>query len=222
PPPPRPVLWRPSAGGLGAGAGARATTPAVAAPFLGLVAHRLAFGINTLLMLMLFRYAFTAEQSSGAGGILGVGEIVLLTAAGLGAAALLTPWLVRRVGTTVAVRIGLAGAAASQLLVAAFLTLPVVLVTAFLLGVCGQVVKLCADAGVQAGASDVVRGRIFALFDAVFNVCYVLAITFTALVVPPDGRSPALLATAAGLYLAGLAAHVIYLRGRGIGDRASV
>ncbi|RZT83208.1 MFS transporter [Pseudonocardia sediminis] len=215
-------LWRTIAGGLVAGARATTTTPAVAAPFLGLVAHRLAFGINTLLMLMLFRYTFTAEQTSGAGGLLGVGQIVLLTAAGLGAAALLTPWLVRRVGAVVAVRVGLAGAATSQLLVAAFLTLPVVLVTAFLLGVCGQVVKLCADAGVQGGASDDVRGRVFALFDAVFNVCYVLAITFTALVGPADGRSPALLAVAGGIYLAGLAAHVVYLRGRRSLDREPV
>ncbi|MBW0107035.1 hypothetical protein I4I78_31855 [Pseudonocardia sp. KRD-291] len=74
--------------------------------------------------------------------------------------------------------------------------------------------KLCADAGIQSGASDVVRGRVFALFDAVFNVCYVLAITVTALAGPSDGYSPALLATAGGLYLAGLAAHVVYLRGR--------
>lgn len=207
-----PGVWRIIAGGLVAGARATATTPAVAAPFLGLVAHRLAFGVNTLLMLMLFRNTFTAGQTSG--GLLGVGQIVLLTAAGLGAAALLTPWLVRRVGAVVAVRAGLVGAAASQLTVAVFLTLPVVLVTAFGLGVCGQVVKLCADAGVQSGASDDVRGRVFALFDAVFNVCYVLAITVTALVGRVDGRSPVLLAAAAGLYLAGLAAHVLYLRGR--------
>ena len=213
-------LLRQVAGGLVAGARATATTPAVAAPFLGLVAHRLAFGINTLLILMLFRSTFTVEQ--GSGGLLGVGQVVLLTAAGLGAAALLTPWLVRRVGTTVAVRAGLAGAAASQLAVAAFLTLPVVLVTAFALGVCGQVVKLCADAGVQGGAADDVRGRVFALFDALFNVCYVLAVTVTALVGPADGRSPALLAAAGALYLAGLAAHVLYLRGRGSGEPGPV
>ncbi|MBW0107055.1 MFS transporter, partial [Pseudonocardia sp. KRD291] len=71
-------LLRDVAGGLLAGARATASTPAVAAPFLGLVAHRLAFGINTLLMLMLFRYVFTPEQTSGAGGLLGVGQIVLL------------------------------------------------------------------------------------------------------------------------------------------------
>ena len=91
---PRVGVLRDVAGGLVAGARATAGTPAVAAPFLGLVAHRLAFGVNTLLMLMLFRSVFTA----GVGGLLGVGTVVVLTAAGLGAAALLTPWLVGRIG----------------------------------------------------------------------------------------------------------------------------
>ncbi|TCK27677.1 hypothetical protein EV378_3555 [Pseudonocardia endophytica] len=201
-------VLRDVAGGLLAGARATAATPAVAAPFLGLVAHRLAFGINTLLMLMLFRAVFTA----GVGGMLGVGAVVLLTAAGLGAAALLTPWLVARLGITTTVRVALGGAAVAQLTVASALVLPVVLVTAFALGVCGQVVKLCADAGVQAGADDAVRGRIFSLFDAVFNVCYVLAVTAAAFAAPPDGDSPALLAVAGVLYLAGLGAHIAYGR----------
>lgn len=207
-------LLRDVAGGLLGGARATARTPAVGAPFLGLVAHRLAFGMNTLLMLLLFRHVFTPERMPGAGGMLGIGQIVVLTAAGLGVAALLTPWLVRRLGATTTVRVALAGAAASQVLVAVRLVLPVVLVTAFLLGVCGQVVKLCADAGVQAGAPDDVRGRLFSLFDAVFNVCYVVAVSVAAFTVPLDGRSPGLLLASAGVYLAGLGAHVLYLRRR--------
>ncbi len=207
---PRVGVLRDVAGGLLAGARATARTPAVAAPFLGLVAHRLAFGINTLLMLMLFRSVFGTD--SGFGGFAGVGTVVVLTAAGLGTAALLTPWLVGRLGIATTVRVALGGAAVAQLAVASALVLPVVLVTAFALGVCGQVVKLCADAGVQSGAEDAVRGRIFALFDAVFNVCYVLAVTAAAVAAPANGYSPALLAAAGGIYLLGLAAHVAYGR----------
>ena len=58
---------------------------------------------------------------------------------------------------------------------------------AFLLGAAGQVVKLCADAGVQGEVGDEVRGRVFALYDAVFNVCYVLAVGVAALLAPPTG-----------------------------------
>ena len=209
---PRTALLRDVAGGLAAGARATVTTPAVCAPFLGLVAHRLAFGINTLLLLMLFRYVFTPENVPGAGGLLGVGMVAGLTAAGLAVAALVTPPLVRRAGTVRAVRIAVAAAALSQAAVAVWLTLPTVLVGAFALGVFGQVVKLCADAGIQAGAGDAVRGRVFALFDAVFSVCYVAAVTLAAVAGPTDGRSPALLGVAAGLYAAGLLAHLVYVR----------
>ena len=87
-------------------------------------------------------------------------------------------------------------AAVTQLALAALLTLPAVLVAAFLLGAAGQVVKLCADAAVQSEVGDEVRGRVFALYDAVFNVCYVLAVAVAALLSParrasPRGCSPA-------------------------------
>lgn len=216
PPRTRPSVPADVLGGFTAGARATVTNPAVCAPFLGLVAHRLAFGINTLLLLMLFRHVFTPEDVPGAGGLLGVGVVAGLTAAGLAVAALVTPPLVRAVGTVRAVRAALAAAALAQAAVALWLTLPMVLVSAFLLGVFGQVVKLCADAGVQAGAGDVVRGRVFALFDAVFSVCYVAAVTLAAVAGPADGRSPGLLGLAAGLYAAGLLAHVAYLNGRAV------
>lgn len=214
-PPPRPV-FRDVLGGLGAGARATVSNPAVCAPFIGLVAHRLAFGINTLLLLMLFRHVFTPENVPGAGGLLGIGVVAGLTAAGLAVAALVTPPLVRATGSVGAVRIALTGAVLSQAAVAIWLTLPTVLVSAFALGVFGQVVKLCADAGVQGGAGDAVRGRVFALFDAVFSICYVAAVTLAAVAGPADGRSPGLLGLAAGLYAAGLVAHLAYANGRAV------
>jgi MFS family permease len=192
--------------GLVDGARATARTPTVAASFLALAAHRLSFGVTTLLTLMLFRHVFT-----GAGvlrsGMAGVGEAVAMAAAGLGLAAVLTPWLVHRLGRAWTVRIALVAAAVTQLTLAAWLTLPAVLGAAFLLGTAGQVVKLCADAGVQGEVGDEARGRVFALYDAVFNVCYVLAIAVAALLGPPDGRAPWLIAATAGVYGLGLLAH---------------
>ncbi|MBW0112902.1 hypothetical protein I4I84_29805 [Pseudonocardia sp. KRD-182] len=52
----------------------------------------------------------------------------------------------------------------------------------------------------------------FALYDIVFNVGYVLAVAATALLSPPDGRAPWLLAGAALLYVVGLLAHDAQLR----------
>jgi MFS family permease len=193
--------------------GARATiaTPSVAASFTALAAHRLAFGISTLLSLLLFRYAFTDAGLLRAG-MAGLGEAVVLAAAGLGTAALLTPWMVRRWGRPRTVRTALVVATATQLAVAGLLSLPAVLVAAFVLGATGQIVKLCTDAAVQGEVGDEVLGRVFALYDIVFNVGYVVAVATAALLSPPDGRAPLLLAAAALLYVVGMAAHDLQLR----------
>jgi hypothetical protein len=193
--------------------GARATiaTPSVAASFLALAAHRLAFGVSTLLSLLLFRYAFTDAGPLRAG-MTGLGEAVVLAAAGLGTAALLTPWMVRRWGRPHTVRVALVVATATQLTLAALLSLPIVMAAAFVLGLTGQIVKLCADAAVQGEVGDEVLGRVFALYDIVFNVGYVLAVAAAALLSPPNGVAPWLLAGAALLYVLGLLGHDLQLR----------
>ncbi|MDN5749984.1 MAG: MFS transporter, partial [Pseudonocardia sp.] len=132
--------------------------------------------------------------------------------AGLGTAALVTPWLVRRLGRPRTVRIALVVAAVTQLGLAALLSLPAVMVAAFVIGLAGQVVKLSTDAAVQVEAADGVLGRVFALYDIVFNVGYVLAVSAAAFLSPPDGRAPWLLAAAAALYVLGLLAHDQQLR----------
>jgi MFS family permease len=193
--------------------GARATiaTPSVAASFFALAAHRLSFGITTLLTLLLFRYAFT-DAGMFRSGLAGIGEAVVAAAAGLGTAALLTPWLVHHWGRARTVQIALLVATVAQLAFAALLSVPAVLVGAFVLGATGQIVKLCTDAVVQGEVADEVLGRVFALYDIVFNVGYVLAVATAALLSPPDGRAPWLLAVAATLYVGGLLAHNAQLR----------
>ncbi|MGE3286439.1 MAG: MFS transporter, partial [Pseudonocardia sp.] len=197
--------------GLAVGARATAGTPPVAATFLALAAHRLAFGITTLVSLLLFRNVFD-DAGLVRSGFAGVGEAMVMAAAGLGVAAVLTPWLTGRLGRARTVRIALLVAAVGQLGLALLLSAPAVLAAAFLLGCTGQIVKLCADAGVQSEIDDDVRGQVFALYDAGFNVCYVAAVAVAALLCPPNGWAPWLLGAAATLYLVGLLAHDALLR----------
>lgn len=197
--------------GLAVGARATAGTPSVAATFLALAAHRLAFGITTLVSLLLFRSVF-ADAGLVRSGFAGVGEALVMAAAGLGLAAVLTPWLTRHLGRSRTVRVALLVAVVGQLALALLLSAPAVLAAAFVLGCTGQIVKLCADAGVQSEIDDDVRGQVFALYDAGFNICYVLAVAVAALLCPPDGWAPGLLGAAAGLYVVGLLAHDTLLR----------
>ena len=178
-------------------------TSSVAATLIGLAAHRIVFGINTMLMLVIVRH--TAAVVAG----LGI-AVVFVAAAAVGGflATVLTPAIVRRVGRFAAANLALAAAAGIQV-VAAGLVLPVMLVCGFLLGAAGQVVKLCADTAMQIDTPDPLRGHVFAVQDALFWLSFVGATAVTAALIPADGHSPALALAGTGVYLAGLALHTV-------------
>ncbi|MFN2496232.1 MAG: MFS transporter [Pseudonocardiaceae bacterium] len=192
--------------GLRDGVAAAARAPSVAAGLVALTAHRLSFGIASLVTLLLYRYSFTSDGLLRAG-LAGVGQVIAAGAAGMLLAAVLTPLLVARFGRGRTIR----GALLAAAVVIVGLGLPMMMATmltaAFALAAAGQVVKLSLDAAVQGDVGDEARGRVFALYDMVFNVGFVLAVTLAAVVIPPDGRSPELLLIAAAGYLVAAALH---------------
>ena len=123
------------------------------------------------------------------GGLAGFGVAVAATAAGLLFAALVTPWLIPRLGRPRTVTVAIAFALVVQVTMIATLTQVWLLAGAFHLGIAGQTVKLTCDAAMQIEIDDDRRGQVFALQDTVFNVAFCLAIAAAATVVPADGRS---------------------------------
>ena len=180
------------------------STPSVAGTLAGLAAHRVVFGINTLLILVIVRHS-AAHVVAG----LGIAVVfVAVTGTGSFLATFLTPWAVRRFSRFATANWALLAAAAIQL-AGAGLVLPVMLVCGFLLGAAGQVVKLCADTAMQIDVDDALRGHVFAVQDSLFWVSFVGAIALSAAAIPADGRSPALVLVGAAVYLAGLAVHTV-------------
>ena len=81
-------------------------------------------------------------------------------------------------------------------------TQPALLVAAFFLGLASQGIKICVDTLVQTHVDDAYRGRVFSLYDVIFNVAFVAAAAVGAAVLPPDGKSyPVLVSVAAGYLL---------------------
>ena len=186
------------------GAKTVAAVPTVAATLSGLAAHRMAFGINTLLVLVIVRHVGDRDVAG-----IGLGTtVVFVGAAGIGAllATILTPAVVGRWGRYRAANGALALAVVVQLC-AVTLALPVMIGCGFILGAAGQVVKLCADSAMQIDVDDALRGHVFTVQDALFWVSFVVAVAAAAAVIPVDGRSAPLVVAGAGLYLAGLALH---------------
>jgi MFS family permease len=184
--------------------------PAVAATLSGLAAHRMVVGINSLLVLVIVRHSDTQE-------VAGLGTtVVFFAATGLGQflAAPVMPAAVRRWGRYATANGALALAAMIQL-AGSGLQLPLMVACGFLLGLTGQVLKLCADSAMQLDVDDALRGHVFTVQDSLFWVSFIIAITLAASVIPADGRKPALALAGVAVYLAGLAAHAA------IGRRAS-
>ncbi|WP_395309263.1 MFS transporter [Mycobacterium sp. AMU20-3851] len=178
--------------------------PKVAATLGGLAAHRMVFGINTLLVLVIVRHSGDHDVAG-----LGLGTAALfVTATGTGSflATVFTPAAVRRWGRYRSANGALALAVVVQLF-AAGLHLPVMIGCGFLLGAAGQVVKLCADSAMQIDVDDALRGHVFTVQDSLFWVTFVAAIAAAAAVIPGDGLSVPLVLSGSVIYLLGLAVH---------------
>ncbi|WP_305093183.1 MFS transporter [Prescottella sp. R16] len=190
--------------GLRTGAGAVWEKPGVTTVMIGIGVHRVVFGIDTLIMVLVLRTP--ATDSGLPAGLAGFGVAVGATAAGMLLAALATPWLIPRLGRSRTVVTALVFAVLVQILFVASLTQPLLLAGAFLLGFAGQSIKLTGDAAMQIEIDDDRRGQVFALQDTVFNIAFCAAIAAGAAVVAPDGHSLGLVLAGAGIYTAGLLA----------------
>ena len=199
--------------GLGDGARAALRTPSVAAGFVALFAHRAAFGASSLVTILLLRYSLHDVGPLRAG-MSGLGEVAFAGGAGLLVAGLLTARLVGRFGRRGAVCGALGVAVVAQLLLGLSMTLPAILMIAFVLIAAGQVIKLCVDSAAQQNVGDETRGRVFALYDTLFNITQVVAVAVAAVLVPENGQAQWLLLAVTVLYLLGLGGYLLVLRNR--------
>ncbi|MFF3334266.1 MFS transporter [Streptomyces sp. NPDC002888] len=158
---------------------------------------RFCYGALTVMVLMLCRYAWSTDTDGGLG-LLGLA--VGISGAGFFAAAVVTPSTAGRLGP--GRWIVVCSAAAAVLLPP--LGLPFVeapfMVAAFVLGLSTQGAKIATDTIVQSSVEDSFRGRIFSVYDVLFNVAFVGAAGVAALMLPPDGRSAPLVVTVTVVY----------------------
>jgi hypothetical protein len=164
-------------------------------------AHRFFFGISTVMLILLHRNYFNAPDQTDAA-FNGLALAILVSGAGFISAAFITPFVTERVTLRVWIITLLVAAAVTQLMPGLLFTEVALLVSAYFLGVASQGIKICVDTLVQAGVDDAYRGRIFSLYDVIFNVAFVAAAAVAAAVLPDNGRSPAMLVVIALGYVA--------------------
>ncbi|UUU32631.1 MFS transporter [Streptomyces sp. CA-210063] len=161
---------------------------------------RFCYGALTVMVLMLCRYAWASDNSGSDEGLALLGLAVGVSGAGFFTAAVMTPWAAERLGPGLWIVICSAVAAVLEPALGLPFTEVPILIAAFVLGLVTQGAKISTDTIVQSSVADGYRGRIFSLYDVLFNVAFVGAAAVAALMLPPDGRSVALVMTVAVIY----------------------
>ena len=168
--------------------------------------QRAMYGILLLTSILLYRNYF--YRASGANSALGHFTLVIIAAAiGYGAAAVVTPIATRRLSkaAVITVALGLGGVVTGVL--GPTFTQPAFLAISLNLGLVAQGVAICAVTIIQQRMDDDYRGRVFALYDMLFNVPFVLGAVVAAQIIPDSGKSYLLIAVASAGYLLAAAAY---------------
>ena len=152
------------------------TRPPAAAALLAIGLHRVGYGFLTLMTLLLYRNTFDSWGAFFPAGLVGLGEVLAAGAVGTLLAAGVTPWVVRRIGKPrwIAALLVIGGRARRS---------PSVCRScrrrrcsrACVIGFVGQAVKICVDSTLQESVDDDFRGRVFSVYDTLFNVTFVVA-----------------------------------------------
>lgn len=173
--------------------------PRAAAVLVTQAAHRMLFGVLSIMTLLLYRNYFRPDDPDAAI----VGLIAVAAAAALGAltAALITPPLVRRLGAARWLVLLSTGAGVVVPAVGLPFIPSLTVVAAFATSLAAQGTKIVTDTTLQLEVDDDFRGRVFSVNDTGFNLLYVAGLLVGAAVLPPTGVSTAVMVCAGLGYL---------------------
>ena len=174
-------------------------------------AHRFLYGILLLMSILLYRnYFYPGSNANKA--LSHFLPVVIGSAIGYGLAAWLTPVVTRRLSNMTWITIMLAaGGVITGALGATFGQFEFVLI-GFGLGVVAQGVAICAITILQRQMQDEYRGRVFSVYDMLFNATFVVGAAISAAFMPVSGRSLPMLLTVAAGYLVAAAAFWLMTR----------
>ena len=163
--------------------------------------HRALYGTLLLAGLLLYRnYFFHGGNGNNA---LGHATILVITSAiGFGLAAVVTPQGVKRTSKDVWITVWLVIGGIATIILGPTFNQVAFLILGFAMGLSAQCVKICVDTTVQQVVDDAYMGRIFSLYDMLYNVAWVVGPAIAVSFMPETGKSYALVLVIGALYLA--------------------
>ena len=154
----------------------------------------------TLMALLLERNSFNDPADPDAG-LAGFGMALAIAGIGIGLGAIISPYGVIKFGRHRWMRLLMFLGIPPLLIYAAGINEISMIGSAFLVGLCGQGIKVTNDALVQSKITDEYRGRVFAFYDVAVNAGIVTGAIGAALILPDNGVTAFLPITVALFYL---------------------
>jgi len=154
----------------------------------------------TLMALLLERNTFNDPADPDAG-LAGFGMALAIAGIGIGIGAIISPYGVVKFGRHKWMRLLMFLCVPPLLIYAAGINEISMIASAFLVGLCGQGIKVTNDALVQSKITDEYRGRVFAFYDVAVNAGIVTGAIGAALILPDNGVTAVLPITVALFYL---------------------
>jgi len=163
--------------------------------------HRALYGTLLVQALLLYRNYFY----SGGNGNKALGSVTLLviaSALGFGGAAVLTPPGVKRLTKDQWIALWLLIGGVVTILLGPTFDKYTYLVVGFALGLSAQCVKICVDTTVQQTVDDAYMGRVFSLYDMLYNVAFVIGPAIAIPFLPESGKSYPVILVIGACYVA--------------------
>ena len=174
--------------------------------------HHLLYGLLLVQGLLLYRnYLYPGGNGDAALGH--VTWLVATSAIGYGLAAVVTPMGTKRVSLDAWIVLWLTvGAVTTLALGPTFSNVPF-LAMGFIMGLSAQCVKICVDTTVQRQVADEYMGRVFSIYDMIYNVTYVIGPAIALPFLPDTGKSyPIVITIGIGYVVAAAAYAALTLR----------
>ena len=163
--------------------------------------HRALYGTLLVQALLLYRnYFYSGGNGSKA---LGSATLLVITSAiGFGLAAVVTPPSVKRLTKDQWITVWLLIGGVVTIILGPTFDKYTYLVLGFALGLSAQCVKICVDTTVQQTVDDAYMGRVFSLYDMLFNIAFVIGPAIAIPFLPETGKSYLVILVVGACYIA--------------------
>lgn len=153
------------------------------------VVVRVGYGLLMAFVIVIYRHHFYANPDQLSTAIFGIGVWFLVSGVGFALSGVVSVPIANHLGVRYCIIAMLVVMGLSQALAGSVFWPPTLVINGFIIGLAGQSLKVQVDTVVQAHIADSHRGRVFTIYDVVYNIATVFGAVIGALLLPADGVS---------------------------------